>query len=1121
MNGSANVNINIKLSDQIPGPAALTDLLGQLKSEIGKFQIPGFPVSDIEKLAGSFTVSLPDTSTWPEIIPGDVTSLLKQFPDVSKLAAPLLDPLSEIQSVISIDFGSERSKIENVINSIPPISSESPEKFLRSLLEIFSRFADEFKDSTALKTAGFILSIFSGGKLKSGSEEFAAIFKQVQAFLQDRIGNFLLAILSISSLGTLTFKIEEAARAVPRFFSLDEIKLQFESLNTAFPQSLSVDLKGLDWNDVGKVDAFRTKLRVAGTAFNEFHSGLVRGLALTEASTAFLNPELLLKRAAVIQQTISSIDTNHLKGLAELIQQALEKFKSSLTLDANLGIDQYKSLLSEGLQFAISEINKLDPGKIQSVIEGFLQFITKPLEQFENLKNEIETIVRDAFQLIQDGIKKVDISPLRNSFEQAMGQLEKQIKELEQVIQKVRQAVEGILNQASSSLGAAKEFILDPQNGLKKKIEDLFQAVIQVFETLNLKGVVDDISASVNVVSQGVIKIEFAPVIDAAVQAMNTIADILKQIGPLLVTDDLRQKLNEATEFLRQIDFEAIRETLVTAFDEILAGIDVEAFAKFKLEYGKVLESIDKIDPSPALEDLQKEVFDPIITELEKFKPADLFQPVQSGFDEAISQVSGFDPTESFRFIEEFFEDLLSKFREISPVKLLEPIEQSLAEARKSIQNFLRLDEINAFLREIQNVVNPFLEKLNIVEFLDALEPAHEMLKKAIQDFDAPSMFSIPASALREFFAKTGIVLNSEGLRRFVEALRSKTTGFQESLHSLSKELEASAADLSRLDIKSFVSQLLPKFTELKGSFQFQGELGPVQLEVLAEIDTLDPMKSLSPLISKAERTKAAVASLIASVQQIVGSLSSVFTSADQLVQSIASLILGPIEVIRGLTSEPLRTIFPGQSFTSVKDWMLYLIDQIKPGQWRSQFESLGAAVVSKLKALFSDIIFNPIQNLFKSIQEKIDLLSLEFLKQAIQKAFDEVEAVIQQFNPAPLLDEIRATYTRISELLNGLNPAAFITEIDRLYNEDVLGVIKAISPKELLLPVLQELFGKIKGFIVSLDIEIIFKPVIDHLHLLRDQLDTGLTDVGVAFDGMLDAIPTGSASVSVSVTVS
>jgi hypothetical protein len=374
---------------------------------------------------------------------------------------------------------------------------------------------------------------------------------------------------------------------------------------------------------------------------------------------------------------------------------------------------------------------------------------------------------------------------------------------------------------------------------------------------------------------------------------------------------------------------------------------------------------------------------------------------------------------------------------------------------------------------------------------------------------------------MREFFAQTGVILNSEGLQRFVGWLRAKSTGFKEMFSSVQKKLQDVESQISLLDIKSYMSSLRTKHADLKAAFRFEGAFGPIQLDFAADLEALDPMKALSPLISKVDRVKSTLSGTVQSFNQVVSSLAGVFGSADQLVQVLGSLIVAPLDFLREITTEPLRKLFPGHSFSSAKDILLFFLDQINPAQWKPQLEKLAQTVRSKLTALFTDTIFDPIRDVFQSVQKAIDSLNIDALKQTIESVFAETEAVIQQFNPGPLLQEIRDTYQRISGMLQSMDPGPFIAEIDSLYTNDIVGIVKAISPMELLLPPLNDLFGKIKGFVVSFDIEILFKPVLDHLRLLRDQLEIGLAKVGTSFNGMLDAIPTGSASVSVSVNAS
>jgi hypothetical protein len=152
-----------------------------------------------------------------------------------------------------------------------------------------------------------------------------------------------------------------------------------------------------------------------------------------------------------------------------------------------------------------------------------------------------------------------------------------------------------------------------------------------------------------------------------------------------------------------------------------------------------------------------------------------------------------------------------------------------------------------------------------------------------------------------------------------------------------------------------------------------------------------------------------------------------------------------------------------------------------------------------------------------------IDLLSVQSLTDAIEGVFSEVEAVIQQFNPAPIVKAVDDAYQRILGMLEKLNPADFIKEIDQLYADDIVGVVQAISPEQLLLPPLTELFARINGLLVALDIEVLFKPILDKLRALDQELGDGLHRTEGAYQAMLAALDAaaggGSASVSVSVS--
>jgi len=218
---------------------------------------------------------------------------------------------------------------------------------------------------------------------------------------------------------------------------------------------------------------------------------------------------------------------------------------------------------------------------------------------------------------------------------------------------------------------------------------------------------------------------------------------------------------------------------------------------------------------------------------------------------------------------------------------------------------------------------------------------------------------------------------------------------------------------------------------------------------------------------------------------------------------------------------EPVRRLMPGRGDGSFKDLILALLDIIDPLRWRPEIQELTEAVHAKAKGLFGDLLIEPARETLLSLKRMVDLLDISALREAIEGVFRDVQATLNQFDPRPIIEAMNATYRHIVELFDRLNPAQFIEEIGSLYRDDVIGVLRAISPRELLLPSLHELFTRIGELLVAFDIDLIFRPILDRLRQLQVQLVEGLQQIDGSFDrmiGTLDSAAGGSASVSVSV---
>ncbi|MCI0486810.1 MAG: hypothetical protein L0229_09440 [Blastocatellia bacterium] len=1122
---SANVNVNVKLTDRIPDVSQLTDFAGQIKSEIEKVEVPGMPLDKIRQLTGGFNIELPDTSAWSGVIPADVAGLLENFPDPSALAKPLGEPLEQISRIFSLDFAGELSRVEERLGSLKAPSLDDPRAFLDGLIAPLPELSRLLKESEITKLITMIGELIGADDLEKLPENLAAFVTQIQTFLQEKVESLLLAFVSLGSIGTGTEKTERLVQAITDSFSLESTNARYQALLQQYGEGeggLAGQIRGLDFSDAAQVAAARDRLRTTNEAFGAFYLGLVRDMAFSEASLAVLNIDVLQGSFNQIGETLSVLDAEQLKSLAGGLKGLLEKVKTSIRFDDDMSIGKFKSLIKDGLMKVQAELERFDPGKIQESLDNVLSTINEPFKKLEEFKLEVESIVRGAFQSVQEAIKKIDLTPLRNGFDQAMGQVETRLTDLDGLFTEIRETIGDALNQVKAALQGVKDFILDPENGLKKKIEDLFDSVFRIFDELNLKGIVDGISQTLQPVSVSLEKIEFAPIIDATVDAIETISSVLKKVVPLLVTDDLKQKLAEATEFLKKIDFDEISRALDETFDEILNSIDEDALGAFKQEYQKVIDAIDRFDPTPILQDLQQEVFDPLIAEMEKVKPAELLQPIQEGYEAASKALKGFDPAETFAFITEFFDELLTKFHELSPAKLLEPIEKALNDIREKINSVLRIDDMLDGLDRFTGFFQPIVEKLELGSLLDELAAGHAEMKAALSSFDPASLTAPIAAMLRNIFSPAGMDVDVTGVKSAFEIITSKTAALSQRFSALRQKLEQGRAILDQLDVNGYLSELRTRQGEVRAALASHSGSSAAKLELGILVESLDPVPVLSPLIPKVDRVKERFASKTDEFGRAVEALSPVFDSIDAIFDALRTF-LSVFDLLKSLIQEPFSRLFPDKSFSSVKESLLHFLDEMGPDQWRAELEPLVVSVQTKLKSLFGDAVLNPIAGTLSSIKATTDLLNISALSDAINGAFAEVEQTIEQFNPAPFIKAIDDIYKRILALLEKLDPSAFIAEIDSIYSDDVIGVIKAISPEELLLPVLRELFQKIKGLLVAIDIEVLFKPVLDHLKSLEEQLVEGLKRAGTAYKEMLASLGSGAGaqvSVSASVTV-
>jgi hypothetical protein len=1107
---------SVKLSERFPDSSVLTELAGQLKDGVGGIKPPSFATDKITSLAGSFKLPIPDTSGWQAAIPSDAGKLMDSFPNPAELAKPFTDPIDTVKEIFTFDF----SKIQQ--NQPQSAPTQAPD--LSAQIEALAGPVDDLTKLITDPEVGRILDVLTkltgAESLQNIGQQTQQTASQIKTVIHDHIEGIALAFASVLSVHSSQETLQGRVSAVAATFSPDATVSRLQAVLDAYGGSvpLAAVIMATNPSDATVLDALRSRLQSVNSAFQNYVTNLARDMAVTETALATLDAADLSAQWDTIKAAVSKVNWTAAAGMGKAVEEVVQEWRSKLTVTPPFTMDEYRQAINIGLANVEKLIASFDPSQITNSIQNVVKTALSPFEKVEEFKTQVETIVRGALGTVSDAIQQINLKPLMDTIKQALATLSNSLKQISDLLAEVRNSIQGALDSVKSALDGVKNFILDPQNGLKKKIEDVFNSITTILDDLKIQDVTKEITALLDPVNDALAKIQFQPIINAVLSAINTIVEVLKKVGPLLVTDALKQKLADAAKFLNQIDFGKIGDELNATFDDILKSVDQDALGEFQAEYEKAVDGLKKLDPEPALHEVQTEVFDPLLAELQKVHPSDLLKPIGEAFDAAHQELAKFDPGETLAFITKFFADLIAKIDSISPAKLLAPVQEMLDDLHKKIDSLLHIDAIVAAFEKFKAWAEPVSSGLDFSgPLLDSFSSGFAQMRGAIANFDPEVFMRVIANMLDGLLAKFGLRINVEGLVSAIssivkgpEQLGGKLAEMQNSLFGLSGRING-------VDAQAALTTLRTRYGEVKAAVSTKSGL-PGDIVKLAA--ALDPMPVLAPMLPKIDRVKGVAAAAGSKFSQMVAPLSALSDSLGGALALLQSL-LSPANLLRDALMAPLQGLFPGQKFSGPQELLVHFLDQFDPEGLKPALQTLFQTIEAKLKSLLDKTILDPLGEVINTIKGATGILDIHDLIDTINGVFKNVEDVIKSLDPTPIIQEIEADYKQITSMLDQVNPSQFIQEVAKIYEDDIIGTVKNISPETLLVPPLRDLFQKIAGALGAFNIEAIFKPVLDRLKTLDDDLGGGLHQVEDSWKQMLAVLASstgGSVSGSVSV---
>ncbi len=998
--------------------------------------------------------ALKDVADDPASLVKPVTEALApvthEIPDLSKLIEPLEGQLDQIVGSLPSGLDEQVAELLPLLNSAEQaVTSGALTPILediragRSLNDIARDGLDLFAQELLGQLPSITGDVLSDDTL-AAVNEFLSLVSEFQDGTPDpdQLADFLAAQL----LGVPLSSLSDAATVGDNFFGLLEGMLaaagqtvdDAEQTLTTQITTAATRLEALDPTQPGDWVA-------ALTALQEAQAGLdgLRGAMQTVPGTVYsgLGQFDLDRYKTDLQQALQSLlDTGSngparpnsfasLEDLTDNILQPLDELTGALD---DTSPDEFGNQLSATLDMLLALFDSMAEVVQDNPVFDFFDDLKQVMDTVADAIRGVQTVIDSAIKTLVEAIEGIlePFNTVKEEIEAAFQTLETAIEEID--IEALAQEVEGLLNQVNDLLAAI------PLDDLKDMLDQALTTVEQLINTLSetAQTVLQQVESLVSALEE----IEFDPLVEPVIDAINAIKNALSAINLDLLPEAIQSLLQQAIDaFEDQFngDFNGyfqreVIDFLNNLFDEAVTAIsDFVQSLQDKLR--QFAEAVGKLDPAALLEPLTQ-VFQQLTNAINELSGEKLIGPVRELVDEMLEALTAISPATLFAPLEQAFEqEILTPVQQFKPSDLLQPLIDAFAPLEELID---KLDFSSAFEGLAESATEFFgSTKDSLTGALDfsGVPGVGEMAEQVQPVLDLLS----PTTSLEDWTAVMEDLLNNHRPAKLLEPIQTALTPVENVLNNASDELLMATFD--RLKAVTGVTELVSS-SATTNAFRSQLEQVASALEsnlpaaviaglnagytrIQAALNQVDPNEVPEGLRPQYDTAQAAVVAL--DPVTTLDPLSELFAPLAARIRQVAtwSVDLSDLEEMFGTALSTAAGRLPG-----------FLFDELTPASIRQGL-----------------VIFSPTA-LLQRIDERFDafLNTAEGFSSVIQTAvegfIDQLGLKLAELSPAALFEEFGELFQPIREALQS-SPQAIADTLDQAY-EQMLEKLALVHPK-------------------------------------------------------------------------
>lgn len=916
-----------------------------------------------------------------------------------------------------------------------------------------------------------------------------------------------------------------SARLDPRALAHQQARLQ-QALGTG-PQALAQRLAGVAAADGPAVAGLVSELVTVAKALAELREGFAVGLAMDEATLAYLDVPRLQAEIDAGRTMIRLADAAPARRVAEALAGLVAPVLAFTPPGSPAGgVAALLNAAQAQVAGLAASLDALNLEFISTPLTDGLHALTQPLRELQRLIDQVLGGLRSALDQVRAAVAALPLDELASVIQAFIAPIAQALDAVAQLVAQIEAALQTAADAATAALGQVDAAL----GAFKQQIDAFFGQASSAVAQLDLGAARAAVAEQVQRFADALAQAQMKPIFDGAVTAIDAAAGVVGAVPFDLLPSSMKADVDALVQPIKAVDADATQSEIKNALgitpdhgfalrDDLEAAIET-VHQKFQA----LLTLVEQNGPRTLLAQVDQ-ALDELAVQVRAVEPDLTLAPVRDALDSVRGALGQLDLNTLLRPLNEAFGQITQALDSLSVAQAIAPVQAAIAQARQSVITAIRLDQWDESLDELRTQALALLERVNPLGLQAPLEGALHEISTTLQRFPALNAGAGLGVIVAGMLGATGRRIQPASFGVVLGWLAStESNAASAALAQRSARFSAALGDAKRLveivDPGAAGAALNGSFAALRTAAQgLAGRLAAGSRE-RATLSALLPALDSANLFGELAANRARyLAALTQAASLGEGLMRSGFSEADTGCAALRRA-LEPLAPLRQKLRALFRALGLAEGELSVAAVLRTLLAAAPPERLVGLVLPIFAALHRRLAHLL-DAVIEPLKAATADLRALLDAVDLTPLVQAADGIVEQVRTDILALSPEQLLAAPLQAFAELKTALVEHDPLDEIAAILTNLRELVAQVLEKLD-LDVLLEVPLAVYDQILGQVRQLDPRGLLTPVFDQLDVIAAQVDTGLGDTVASFKRLQDALPAGGggSSGSGSVTI-